>query len=158
MPQHIAYCSVSVLLDISRINWPFLKTSMHTNARKSDWRCEHRFLVTGKLLALVFGTTTGYGEVVFKLPLIICMQSLNFKWMCPRLPQFHDFLKNYVACYHLVWRSALIRLGKDWLAQCQDNVTMWGGILSYGASGPVSQWDSTTKPPGVSTVTSRCTP
>ena len=28
-------------------------------------------------------------------------------------------------CHFLAWRSALIGLGKDWLAQCQDNVTKW---------------------------------
>ena len=28
-------------------------------------------------------------------------------------------------CRFLAWRFAVIRWGKDWLAQCQDNVTEW---------------------------------
>ena len=28
-------------------------------------------------------------------------------------------------CRHLAWRSVLIRYGKDWLAQCRDNVSEW---------------------------------
>ena len=29
-------------------------------------------------------------------------------------------------CFSLAWRLALLRSGKNWLAQCQDNVTEWG--------------------------------
>ena len=32
-------------------------------------------------------------------------------------------------CYFLAWCSALIGLGKDWLAQCWDNVIEWAWFL-----------------------------
>ena len=41
--------------------------------------------------------------------------------------------------------------GKDWLTQCQDNVT---GISGHGADGVVSQWGSTIESQLVHIVTS----
>ena len=36
-------------------------------------------------------------------------------------------------CHFRVWYSALLSMGKDWLAQCQDN-----GMLGHGAVGLIS--------------------
>ena len=38
----------------------------------------------------------------------------------------------------------IIRIGKDWLAQCQDNITE-DNISGHGAASLVSQWGSTIK-------------
>ena len=46
-------------------------------------------------------------------------------------------------CRFLAWWSALIGYGKDWLAQCQDNVIEWD-IRSWCWL-PISQWGSTIK-------------
>ena len=32
-------------------------------------------------------------------------------------------------CNFLAWHSVLIGYAKNWLAQCQDNVTEWGMVL-----------------------------
>ena len=53
-------------------------------------------------------------------------------------------------------RSAVLGQGKHWLAQCQDNVTQWDGILGHDAGGLISQWGSTIKSPSAHTVTSLC--
>ena len=50
----------------------------------SDRKCEHQILAFGKLQqSLVLGTISVYGEVVFKLALNLCIQSLILQWMCP---------------------------------------------------------------------------
>ena len=45
----------------------------------------------------------------------------------------------------------IARIGKNWLAQYQDNVLC--GELCQGAEGLVSQWSSTIKSPCMCTVT-----
>ena len=54
------------------------------------------------------------------------------EWVCVRVyvcvrrvgsSQTNDF--NLDTCRFLAWRSELLGLGKDWLAQCQDNMTEW---------------------------------
>ena len=51
------------------------------------------------------------------------------------------------ACHLLAGYSELLGYGKDWLAQCQDNVTECDGISGHGADDLVSQWGSTIKAP-----------
>ena len=48
----------------------------------------------------------------------------------------------------------IIRIGKDWLGQCQDNMAM-SGIAGHGAGGVVSQWGITIKLSCVCNVTSQ---
>ena len=45
------------------------------------------------------------------------------------------------SCHFLAYHSALLGWDKDWLAQCQDNVTEWDITLSgHGGAGvPVRQ-------------------
>ena len=49
-------------------------------------------------------------------------------------------------CCFLAWRFAIIGYGKEWLAECQDNVTVVGGLIS--------QWSSTIKSQQMHTATS----
>ena len=43
--------------------------------------------------------------------------------------QTNDFIID--TCCFLAWRSALLGSGKDWLAQCQDNVTEWCPVREH---------------------------
>ena len=52
----------------------------------------------------------------------------------PWLSQTNDFKME--TCRFLAWRLVLLGKGKDWLAQCQDNVTM--GRAGHGAGSLVS--------------------
>ena len=54
-------------------------------------------------------------------------------------------LKIDICCF-LARHSALLRQGKDWLAQCQDNVNEWW-ISGHGAGCVVTQWGSSIKSP-----------
>ena len=60
-------------------------------------------------------------------------------------------LKMYT-CLFVASHSAFLQYGKDWLGQCQDNVT--NGISSHSAGNLVSQWGSIIKMPWVHTDTS----
>ena len=60
---------------------------------------------------------------------------------------------NIDTCHFLAWREALLGYGKDWLGQCQDNVTEWDiGQWYWQPDFPVGQHD---KSPWMCTVTSR---
>ena len=56
------------------------------------------------------------------------------------LSQINDF--KIKTCRFLARHSVLVEQGKDWLAQCEDNVT---DVSGHGAGGLVFQWDSTIK-------------
>ena len=52
------------------------------------------------------------------------------------------------SCHFVARHLALLGYGKDWLAQCQNNVTEFI-ISGHGVGALISQWGSTTKSPWV---------